>query len=346
MARVYDRLSKFCRTINQLNSLHIAMERRMTPAEQLDVIRYLEARLGVDSTGWRRAPRSSKEFRGKISRFYPAFRQARAGLRRRIFVTKRALKPALRSVDPKNRKAERSDIQTGQVQWLKRLSTSYMIRRIGENQIPVRWQRIPTEPRMSLYKSNQYPSQTLVVSFTGRTGRMMSGLPDYLHILESLPCDVLLVHESFQENNLSSDGPTLISSRPQLERLQKIVEALNYSEIYSVGTSAGATSALLSSLYINPTSVLAVGPTSGAFEKLTTKEKDGIARVAQQGDVSLMIAYGADSIGDRKVARWWESTVPAQIIAVSGANHPALLPLDEQFGVVKLLTGKVDVPSL
>jgi hypothetical protein len=304
----------------------------MTPSQQLAMIRHLE-----NQAGFKRQNAALGKFLTRPGSFglLLKVRSMLSPILRRLEVSLRIFSKAKTSTV----KAGSDQLAEGKTSWRNRLSTSYMMITLHPDEIvPERWGRKSLGPGTTLYKRIDRPSQTLVVSFTGKALRMMAGLPDYLWILEELDCDLILVDHSWDKNFLGEAYPRPVPGRPLLERLAELVRDLNYKTVYSVGTSAGATSAILSAIYFQPKTVLAIGPIIGQFRNLHSAEIREIAQVIRDHKSKIIIAHGADAKPDSEVAHLWRKAVSAKLIVAKGAGHTALLPLDEQFGLVPILT--------
>jgi len=332
LVEVYNRLSKSCETINDLNRLHIALERRMTPSQQLALIRHLE-----NQAGFKLQNAALGKFLTRRWSFglLLKVRKMLSRILRRLEVSLRMRSNAKTSTV----KVASDELAKGKTSWHNRLSTSYMMSKLHPDEVvPERWRRKSLGSGTTLYKRIDRPSQMLVVSFTGKALRMMAGLPDYLWILEELDCDLVLVNHSSKKNLLDEPYPRIVPVRPLLARLAELVRGLNYQTVYSVGTSGGATSAILSALYFQPDTVLAIGPIIRHFQNVHSAEIHEIAQVVRDRKSKIVIAHGADAKRDSEVAHLWRKAVSAKIIVAKGAGHSALLALDEQFGLVPILT--------
>ena len=286
LARAYFRLVRMCQTPNQLNSLHIQLERRMTPYEQAFLLDWLRA--GLDVPLWSRI----------------LFKLAERLVRRGISLPSR-LRHLLMARET-------------QAEWANRLARN--------SQSPMalveRWERQYLTPGSVLFRRIDIRGERVTVGFTGSARRMMMATPDFLQEVEALHTDVLMVFQ-VRGRRYASGIAGLGEDFPRsLHEIRRLVSELGYSETICMGMSAGGAPALASLAVLAPSAILAVGAQARLPAGMESLWSTMIAGGQPPCHIILMIGEEAPD-KDRLGVEFWSRDLVTEVIIVPGAGHNA-----------------------
>lgn len=296
----YRRMVACAETVNQLNRLHILLERRLLPAEQRDLVRFIRADVGVLSK-W---IVDARPFRSMIRRFL-------LGSRRKS------------SLD--------IELLNWGTRWTER------IRKLPDT-VPDVWVRSMLTRGYGLYQKGDQRSRKLLVGWTGRTHLMMLPTPDFLRAMSFLDADILILwpreSQSFLEG-IPGLGSTFADS---VESLSRMIEDWGYAECITMGASGGALPALEASLDLGATHVYLLGP-GNPVQKALSPWPELVEAFKNLGESKpvIHIAAGIESAPDIRNAQIIADNCGATVFHVHQASHGILYSLFQSGNLIPWL---------
>jgi hypothetical protein len=204
---------------------------------------------------------------------------------------------------------------------------------LAGNEPPQQWRRAWSRGGKILFRRGPGRSSTILVCFTDGTGRVMMSVADFLEAWKVADSDVLVLWPRTGgkfKAGISGCGADLEQGVLGAGRL---VDSLGYSTVFVMGTSSGATPALLYGLLHNPNHVLLVGPPAEALQLLNQRSRTqridtGSEEKFESRQVSVV--FGESSAIDRAVAKQFSHKWKCEIFAVPKSNHVCLYTLLER----------------
>jgi hypothetical protein len=311
--RAYVRLARMAKTINQLNSLHIALESRTSPIEQSALFGYLT---------WIR-PNSKNE----------------AALGRILELSSTRLLKLL------ERSTELTAIsrRLHQIVWATQKQSQLKLLGIKASQ---GHERIWSSKSCHYYRLGS-TSQATVIGVGGGNGRMAIPTPTILRFLALLSCDLLLLSKKGGQN-YASGVPRLGNSLEQVsETIKEIVAESGSKNIFLFTSCKGTTMgvALASILGIkrgllaSPTvfkpliELLGNSPVDPKLVPTETSVKDSLA------GASFVIAYSSDIATDSEAAHGIHALFPgSELLPISNSPHGVVYPIAKRHHLLDLLS--------
>lgn len=220
MINLYQRLSAACRTVNQLNKLHIALENRMTPVELVSLHKFL---LPTNNVPKEQPPATA---------------------------TPAATRLMATQID----ETAKNILQR---EWISGLHHKFLF---AGKSTPMPFTRRKIHNGVYSYSSpGEKQFKTALVCFTGNAQRMMMPTPVFLQNVASSQTDVIYLctrrGDGYRNGivGLGSDFETSV------HRLDLLLKPHGYGRVATVGTSAGGLPALLAGLQLGADAVLSVG---------------------------------------------------------------------------------------
>jgi len=296
--KLYQRVTKKCKTINQHNMVLIALENRLTPLE-------LSKLLKEGKLFWRY--------------FYPVIR---------------VVAKIIESINNDYSDRQRN-VRT--LTWKKKTSYLFNRSGKIFPETFIRT-RISKHSILFSDSSKSAKDKTLIICFVGRAQRMMMPTPVFLQHFDAKNVDIVLIRypkRSGYKFGLEKVGKNY---KETLDNLFEILPSARYKNTVAIGTSGGAAPAVLAALYHNLSSVLAVGINSledSRWNKALGMNLDDYANSimdisTKQTKVSLIC--GIDHPKDIRSSLEWKQFIEnINIIQISDkkekVGHNALLPL-------------------
>ena len=303
MIRAYRRAATRCRSVNQLNALHIALDNRMTPAEAWALREALQG-----AGGW-----------GGALGFWPTKLMARASMRW----------PGLLE-----RFGSGARHAYEQRRWARRLGD--LLDRSGKARAePFRRQRV--HAGVALYCSDGPPAErTMLLCFTGLSMRPMMPTPVFLQHVEATTTDVVVVRYP-RSGGYAGGLPGLgIDFAASIRHLADRVGLDRYARTLAVGTSAGGLAALLAATELALDGALVAGALSPDDPRwraaLGCSVTERLRRSARSGAVpQVTLLHGAGHAVDAASAAAIADVLPCTRVAVTDpagpVGHNPLVPL-------------------
>jgi hypothetical protein len=312
MIELYARLTRCCRSENQFNRVHIALENRMTPLEFAGLFTALTGGRELTMTGW--------------ARHWPL----RPMLRRLMAARPAAGTPELAGVSDYSRA------------WMARLHAKFAL----AGRLPESFVRQRLRHSVSRFEGHgRRDCKTLLICFSGNAHRMMMPWPVFLQHIDARHADLVYLR-TVKHCGYRSGIRGLADNLPEsIDALERLVECRTYRKVSVLGTSGGGLPAILAGIRLGAGAVLAAGPNSPEDERWTElAEGRGGAELfrrfagtqARLPDIHLV--YGAFAKKDKESARTIAACLPVKSITkVPETGHSVLYPLVERRQFRKLL---------
>ena len=250
MIELYKRLARGCKTVNQLNRTHIALERLMTPLELMGLRSELRRR------GWvaQRVNRLRKKARRLLNARLTTVQDDKFTVQDDKFV---ASALPFTGIDKLN----------SSMAWIDELNRTFAL--AGKDS-PEPFVRRRLRQAVWIFKSDcDRRQKTLLISFSGNAQRLMMPLPVFLQHIDGRATDVAYLrtekHAGYRKGILgvANDFHASIAS------LEGLLNVRAYRRVATIGTSAGALPAILAGLQLAVDAVLSVGPNSPNEDRWT-----------------------------------------------------------------------------
>ncbi len=351
VAQVYDRLVASCTTVNQVNRVNIAFERRLTPSEIFLLSDHL--RLDDDVTFGRgfglivRARKGLEEIlRGMLRRLRIKFRNVAFLHRRRNLANLQdRFSSSLTPLERRRHSAWWALTQEQQLRVEDSAGSSPAARPTVEQGFHRVWRR----NGVALF-SAQGPTTSdargLIICFTGTTRRMGMPVSLWLNNLPSRRHDVLVLecppNEFFVRGvrGLSDSLPTT------KDALADLVRTNSYADVRIVATSGGTIPGLFVGLWLGVKGIALAGPVAPTVEYWPEflPEGDVLAHVAEAlraapaEGMTTWLAYGVDDKADALFATRLAAIVPGAILMpVPNAGHNCFYDLSQRGELAALM---------
>jgi hypothetical protein len=316
---LYKRLARGCTTINQLNRVHIALERRLTP---LNVMRLRSELAAQPKSGWLAL---------KVERLLNA-----ADSDNKIV---RVLAPLAGS----------NTLETSRA-WIDKL---HLKLRLSGDARPQPFVRRRLDKGLSLFECRADRSQkTLLIGFSGDAARLMMPTSMFLQHLDARTTDFVLLYTEKRlgyRNGVRGIAGDLEASAAALENL---LDSRAYGRVATIGASSGALPAILVGFRMGADATLSIGPNDPNNVRWSQFTKDrGVTDLfrhfaganSRLPDVHLV--YGADEPRDAAAVQAIASRIQVRSIrSVPDAKHNVLFPLAEREQLRDLLRSTVTEP--
>lgn len=312
MNKLYKRLAARCKSPNQLNKLHIALENRMTPLELAGLWGEFITRKGRGTGKW---------YRWLWKIIIRVFFRIRINILGKGGVVKKYI-----------------SINTNDLWkiWLAKLHDQYLL--AAGNSAPAPFERKRLKQAVWIYGNNSDRARkTLVVCFTGNFQRMMMPTPVFLQSIDANHADVVLLRTEKNKGYRAGIQGLTSDLQSSLAALKTLLKFDEYSRVVTVGASGGGMPALLSALHWNADACLCVGPNNpedDRWRSFTDGEGPrGLFKHFGMGTKPppVHVLYGEGSKKDAESARVIESTLSSvKLVPVPGSGHVALFPLLER----------------
>lgn len=304
MIRLYRRVSGRCHSVNQLNLLHITLENRMTPCELLRL--HAET---MAQRGW-----------GHDWSFWPVKTLARKHRRHPRLLAFRGF---------------RDERHHEHRLWVNKLLPWFL--KSGKP-LPEPFERRCFLEGVSFYTAGgARADKTLLVCFTGASGRPMLPLPVFLQHLDAQRTDLLLLRyprgPGFRQG-LRSLGDTLEAS---IDRLGVLMPTSDYRRVVALGTSGGGLPALLTATRLGFDAALCVGAShpDDLRWQAALGERAGAVLSRYAGALTaapaLVLVCGCDHAVDKAATTAIAGLLPADLVEVDNplgkVGHNPLMPL-------------------
>lgn len=320
MIKLYRRLTRGCRSLNQLNAVHISLETRMTPLEVTALW-----------SGLTREPRQDWPVR---TRHWLLRRAAKLPL-----FSKTALSSSL-VIERRMRAHSKS--------WI-----SEQRRRLGfaSRETPAPFVRRRVRYGLSMFESEAGGRQgkTLLICFSGNGRRMMMATPVFLQHIDAHAADVAYLRTEQHHGYRAGVRGVADDLEQTIVALGPLLDVQAYKRVATMGTSGGGLPAILAGLRLGADAVLAAGPNNPndrRWDQLA--DAQGAAalfgrftgRSARVPDVHLV--HGANNERDAEAARVIASCIEVRsITSVPDAEHGCLYQLVERRQFEQLLRSTV-----
>lgn len=300
----YLRQASACRTINELNKLHIQFENQMTPQELSALHREIA---GAGPLPISFAPRLGIVglLAGKL-----AGRGADEG------------EPA---VDP----------AMAPLAWAEKLFAMYSK---GGKPGPEAFTRKPLQGDAVLYAGpGERAGKTLALCFAGRAQRLMMPVSVFLQHVDARQVDVAFVRDAKKDGYRSGVSGVGTDLESTFERLAELFRVAEYRRAVAIGTSGGGLPAVLASLRLKLDAVLSISGNDPCDPKWKVPDGTGGQELVRRyygaapGRTRIHLVAGADSPRDLDAARSLASLVACDLHIIQDPNdpvgHSALVPL-------------------
>lgn len=324
MIGLYRRLTRGCRTQNQLNRVHIALEARMTPAE---VMALWTGLMTKPKLAW--FARAERRLLWRMTKM-PL-------LRRSALSTELLLQKKLRAHSKR---------------WISTLRERI---ELAGKPSPEPFVRKRVRHSVTRFDgSGDRRDKTLLVCFTGDAYRMMMPMPVFLQQIDSERVDVAYlrtVRARGYRSGIRGVGDDLESSVAALERL---LDFSSYKRVAMMGSSGGGLPALFAAFQIGVDAVLAAGANNPDDPRWAGMSGGGGAtalfrRFSGRGMrvPKVHLVYGALNKRDEQAAKAIASCIDvASITGVPDSDHGCLFPLVERRQFEGLLESTVLTSSM
>lgn len=313
MIGLYRRLAQRCRSPNQLNALHIALERHLTPNEFSALRAHGESALAA---AWRSACRRLAPLRAEGSPAGAPWQPPAAPPRRWMLGLQRLFLGAGKA------RAE-----------------PFARRRLG--------------PQLTLYTDgrNARAHKQLLLCFTGSTGRMFLPTPLFLQCLPARDVDVLMVgyrKPHGHRRGLPHLGPDFEST---VDALRPLARLDDYRRCVALGTSGGGLAAVLAALQLGLPAALSAGGRGPEDPGWLDNAGHGVEPLLMRHAQALrtapriFLAYGGDEARDAASAQALARLIPATELPIREADrtvgHNVFLSLLRRGELTRLLASTV-----
>lgn len=351
VAQVYDRLVASCATINQVNRVNIAFERRLTPAEVFILSRHLRLDEGVTfGRGFGLIVRARKaleeNLRGQLRRLRKQFRTVAFVQRRRSLADfQDRFSSSLTPLERRRHSAWWALSHERQLSAGGSDGSSPPVAVTMEQGFRRVWRR----NGVALF-SPQGPSTAqargLIICFTGTTRRMGMPVSLWLNNLPSRSHDVLVLE--CPPNEFFVRGvPGFSDSLPATKNaLAELIRKNSYADVRIVATSGGTIPGLLMGLWLGVKGIALAGPVAPTGEPWQEflPESDlfpyiaDALRASPADGMTRWLAYGVDDKADAVFATQLAAIVPgARLIPVRNAGHNCFYVLSQRGELAALM---------
>ena len=351
VARVYDRLVASCTTVNQVNRVNIAFERRLTPSEIFLLSDHL--RLDDDVTFGRgfglivRARRELEDtLRGALRRLRHKYPDVNFLQRRRSLTN---LQDRLSSsLTPLERRRHSAWWALTQERQLLGEGSAGLSPEIGPT-VEQGFHRVWRRNGVALF-SAQGPATNdtrgLIICFTGTTRRMGMPVSLWLNNLPSRRHDVLVLEcppNEFFVRGVQGLSDSLPATK---DALVDLVRKNSYADVRIVATSGGTIPGLFVGLWLGVKGIALAGPVAPTVEYWPEflPEGDVLAHVAEAlraapaEGMTTWLAYGVDDKADALFATRLAAIVPgADLIPVPNSGHNCFYELSQRGELAALM---------
>ena len=319
MFELYKRLARGCKTINQLNRVHISLERRLTPLELMRLRSELAAQ---PKSGWLAL---------KVERLLNA-----AGSDNTIVQLFEPL-------------AGSNTLETSRA-WIDKLHRKFLL---SGDARPQPFVRRRLDKGLSLFECRSDRSQkTLLIGFSGDAERLMMPTTVFLQHLDARTTDFVLLRTVKRLGYRSGVRGVASDLEASAAALESLLDSRAYGRVATIGTSTGGLPAILVGLRMGVDATLSIGPNNPNDVRWTQFTKDrGITELfryfaganTRLPDVHLV--HGADRPKDVAAVQAITSRIQVRSIrSVPDASHNALYPLVERGQLRDLLRSTVIIP--
>jgi hypothetical protein len=358
VARVYDRLVASCTTINQVNRVNIAFERRLTPSEVAILSHHLRLDDGATfGLGFGVIVRARKELeenlRRRLGRLRAKFRNV-AFLQRRRSLTnlQDRFSSSLTPLERRRHSAWWAQAQERQLTAGGSVDSSPAVRPTMGQEFHRVWRRAGVA-LYSLQGPAAAEARSLIICFTGTTRRMGMPVSLWLHNLPSQRNDVLVLECPPSEFFVKGVRGFSDSLPATMEALAEFVRHHSYADVRVVASSGGTIPALFVGLRLGVNGILLAGPVAptGDLWREFLPEGDLFPRIvealraAPSDGIPTWLAYGADDKADVLFATNLAAIVPgARLIPVPNSGHNCFYELSQRGELSDLLRKFLSAP--
>lgn len=320
MLALYQRLGGRCRTRNQLNQVHIALENRMTPAELVALWRHYHG-------GQQSSP-------------------VRLAWARLVDKTRDALLGG-HLLDRNGPDGAQNSLHLASQTWTAQLHQRLML--AGAHPV-ADFKRERLAQGAARY-SNGRPRahKTLLLCFSGNAHRMMMPMAVFLQQLDPDAVDAVYLRTDKNQGYRLGIRGIADDLHTSIDRLPALCQAGDYARVATLGTSGGGLPAVLAALKLGAASVLAVGANHPEDPRWADHRGggDGADLFRRfRGDAAKLpavhLVHGANDPKDGDNNRAIARHLPTRsVTAVDGCGHSALFPLVERGQFQALLRATV-----
>lgn len=317
-AQIYDRFAKQCASRNQLRRFQITLENRMTPQNAFALLKKIPSN----------APQASI-----------TLDQTNAALRQHYLRAGRV---------PPQEDFQNWMFEVDSAAWKQRLAG--MLALTG-TRTPKAFIEERLAPTVALYTTpGQKQDKTLIMGFTGNTGRLMLPTSVFLQSLPTSAVDVALFWDPDRESftrGLKELGDNIGG---MISEAARRLEVDRYPKVVTIGTSSGGMCAILAALALKLDSNLSIGAVAGsdhlkfAEAGVPAMIEEYTAKASRIPPINLAFSEGHDR--DTASATYIARRVPANLWPISmpptvPPQHNALYPLLVRGELTKFLGSKL-----
>jgi len=321
LTKTYVRLFESANTINELNRIHIAWESYLTPQQREALLTGLKNHFGDTSTLSRLA------FARTFSFFLPTVIRATRPLRRALYLRKERLESDRQQgvritnlTDAKRNSA---------VKWI--LKNNYYRSMAGDT-AQASYVAKSRRASFSLFRCGEVPSESLLIIFPIKSGRVGMPLADLLQAAHALLMDVVMVGHPKQRGMNYWTGSTSMG-----EGLQEILDSIaselgdyDLRRAHTLGVSAGTIPAIVAGLYWKTAGAVAIG----AFAPPSHRWLGPLGEALEKGALSANIptktlfVYGEEApLADAEVSHFLAELLGGESEEIENTGHVPLFPL-------------------
>jgi len=319
MIELYKRLARGCKTVNQLNRAHIALDRLMTPLELMGLRAELRRR------GW--VAQRVSQVRNLPKKAHRLLIASLTTVQDDKFV---ASAPPLTGID----KLSLSKA------WIDELHRKFAL--AGKDS-PEPFVRRRLRQAVWIFKSDcDRRQKMLLICFSGNGQRPMMPMPVFLQHIDGRATDVAYLRTEQRAGYRKGIRGVANDLHASIAALEGLLDVREYRRVATIGMSGGALPAILAGLQLGVDAILSVGPNSPNDDRWTGFVKgkgatDLFRRFASGSTKTpeVYLVHGAKSARDAAAATVIASCIQVRDIkSVPNARHGALYPLVKrgQFG--------------
>jgi hypothetical protein len=321
LTKTYVRLFESANTINELNRIHLAWESYLTPQQRDDLLTGLKNHFGATSTLSRLA------YARVFSFFLPAVISATRPRRRALY---------LRRERKESDRQQRAGItnftdakRNSAVKWILK---NYYYRSMAGDTEQARYVAKSRRASFSLFRRGEVPSESLLIAFPTKKGRLGMPLADFLQSAHGLLMDVVVVGHPKQRGMNYWTGSTSMGEGLQ-EILDKIASELGDYDLrraHTLGVSAGTIPAIVAGLYWKTAGALAIGAFAPPSHRWLGPLGEALEKGAMSPDIptKTRFVYGENApVADAEVSHFLAQLLGGESEEIENTHHVPLFPL-------------------
>lgn len=321
LTKLYLRLFESAKTVNELNRSHIALENYLTPQQREDLLTGLKEHFGETSA-------LSRLAFARISAFLlPGMIRATRPLRRALHLLQESL-----GIE----RQKRSDLENltdlhrnSALRWI--LKNAYY-KSLASDLSQAGYVPKIRRASFSLFQCGEAPSESLLICFPIRGGRLGMPLADFLQATHGLRMDVVIVgHPQQRGLNYWTGSTRMGKGFPEiLEGLANELGDYDLSRAHTFGVSAGTIPAVVAGLYWRTAGAVAVGPFPPPPHRWLGPLGDAIEKGALFADIptETRFIYGEKApVADAEVSHFLAQLLGGQSEQIPNSGHVPLFAL-------------------